>query len=123
MESIMRTGYLSSHLLTAAAIALSVSVAHAETASGKSSDTKSGKLSGKMLDKVTCEEFNGLDETFKPKVIAWAAGYRQGQKKPDAVAIDIDGIEKVTPFVAEKCRKAPSASLWSKIDGEMKKIF
>ncbi|KQQ14217.1 acid-resistance protein [Methylobacterium sp. Leaf123] len=119
----MRARYLKSSLLPAVAMILSSGIVHAEAPSGKDSDTSAGKLSGKTLEKVTCEEFNGLDETFKPKVIAWAAGYKQGQKKPDAVAIDIAGTEKVTPFVVEECRKTPSASLWSKIDQELKKIF
>ena len=119
----MRTGFLKTYLLPAIAVALSGGIAQAETFSGKSVDKNQEKLASKPLEKVTCEEFNGFEDTFKPKVVAWAAGYKQGQKKPDVVAIDIAGVEKVTPLIAEECRKAPAASLWSKIDGELKKIF
>lgn len=119
----MRTGSSKTYLLSAIAIVLSAGLVQAETSSGKSTDKNQEKLASKPLEKVTCEEFNGFEDTFKPKVVAWAAGYKQGQKKPDVVAIDIAGVEKVTPLVAEECRKAPTASLWSKIDGELKKIF
>ncbi|QIJ76074.1 acid-activated periplasmic chaperone HdeA [Methylobacterium sp. NI91] len=114
----MRTGSWTTYLLPAIAVVFSAGLVQAETSSGKSAE-----LASKPLEKVTCEEFNGFEDTFKPKVIAWAAGYKQGQKKPDVVAIDIAGVEKVTPLIAEECRKAPSASLWSKIDGELKKVF
>ncbi|GJE79757.1 acid-activated periplasmic chaperone HdeA [Methylorubrum thiocyanatum] len=119
----MRTGFLKTHLLPAIAVVLSAGLVQAETSGGKSADKHHEKLASKPLEKVTCEEFNGFEDTFKPKVVAWAAGYKQGQKKPDAVAIDIAGVEKVTPLIAEECRKAPAASLWSKIDGELKKVF
>lgn len=119
----MRTGSWTTYLLPAIAVVLSAGLVQAETSSGKSADKNQEKLASKPLEKVTCEEFNGFEDTFKPKVVAWAAGYKQGQKKPDVVAIDIAGVEKVTPLIAEECRKAPSASLWSKIDGELKKVF
>ena len=97
-------------VLAASAIAVSVSTAQA-------------KIAKKDLSKVTCEEFNGLDDSFKPKVIAWAVGFGQGKKKPEAVEIDVDGVEKITPFVIEACAKAPKESFWSKVDDEMKKVF
>lgn len=97
-------------VLAAGAIAANVSIAQA-------------KMAKKDLSKVTCEDFNGLDETFKPKVIAWAVGFGQGKKKPEAVEIDVDGVEKITPFVIEACAKAPKESFWSKVDDEMKKVF
>ena len=84
---------------------------------------KAASVPKHMLGKVTCAEFNGLDETFRPQVIAWAAGYQQGRKQPDAVAVDIAGIEKITPFVVEECKKSPTTSRWEKVEGELKKIF
>ena len=110
-------------LTTAFAVAMCATGSLAQTTSGTGTTAKGKELASKTVDKVTCAEFNGFDESFKPKVIAWAAGYRQGQKQPDAVAIDIDGVEKVTPIIVEECRKAPTATLWSKIDAEMKKVF
>lgn len=88
-----------------------------------SKPTTKEALAKKKVDKISCEDFNGLDETFKPTVIAWAAGYRQGETKPDSVAVDISGIEKVMPFVVEACKKEPKASFWDKADAELKKVF
>lgn len=80
-------------------------------------------LAKKKVAELSCEDFNGLDATFKPTVIAWAAGYQKGDSKPDSVAVDIDGIEKVTPFVVEACQKEPKASFWEKVEAELKKVF
>ena len=86
-------------------------------------ETTKADLAKKKVDQITCEDFNGLNETFKPTLIAWAAGFRKGDTKPDKVAVDIDGIEKVTPFVVAACKSEPKASFWGKIDAEMKKVF
>lgn len=80
-------------------------------------------LAKKQVEKITCEDFVGLDEALQPKVIAWAAGYHQGSTKPDKVMVDISGIEKVTPFVVEACKSDPKASFWDKTKAELKKIF
>lgn len=103
---------------TAILIVSSLSLAlAAETAKTKEDMAK------KKITQVTCEDFNGLDDTFKPTAIAWAEGFRQGKKKPAEVALNIDGIEKVTPFIIEACQKDPKASFWSKTEAELKKIF
>jgi acid stress chaperone HdeA len=75
----------------------------------------------KPLAKMTCEDFIGLDETFQPKAIYWAAAYAKGGK-PEAAVLDVDGIESVVPVVVEECRKAPKASFWEKVKAEIKKI-
>lgn len=80
-------------------------------------------LAKKKVEEITCEDFNGLEETFKPTVVAWAAGFRQGDTKPDKVVVDIDGIEKVTPFVVAACEGEPKASFFGKVDAELKKVF
>jgi acid stress chaperone HdeA len=92
-------------------------------ASFAAAETTKADLAKKKVDQITCEDFNGLNETFKPTLIAWAAGFRKGDTKPDKVAVDIDGIEKVTPFAVAACKSEPKASFWGKIDAEMKKVF
>lgn len=86
-------------------------------------ETTKADLAKKKVDQISCEDFNGLNETFKPTVIAWAAGFRKGDTKPDKVVVDINGIEKVTPFVIDACKNEPKASFWGKIESEMKKVF
>ena len=109
------------------AMASSVTLGQAQstsTSTGTSaakSNPKAAEMAKKPLASVTCEEFNALDESFKPTVIAWAAGYRQGEKKPDVVAVDVRGVEQITPVVVDECRKAPTTSFWSKVEAELKK--
>lgn len=98
------------------------SVASSALAASSKVTTKED-LAKKKVTEISCEDFNGLDETFKPTVVAWAAGYEQGESKPDKVAVDISGVEKVVPFVVEACRKEPKASFWEKAEAELKKVF
>ena len=43
-----------------------------------------------MTVKLTCEEFLAVEESFKPKMVYWAAGYSKGGK-PEAAMIDVEG--------------------------------
>lgn len=122
----MRMNGLKKSLVATFAIVGAITLAQAQTSPPSTTAAPQAKKTAmpkKPIDKVTCAEFNGLDETFKPKVIAWAAGYQQGQKKPDVVTVDIEGVDKVAPIVIDECNKAPTASFWSKVEGELKKIF
>ncbi|HYQ91385.1 MAG TPA: acid-activated periplasmic chaperone HdeA [Candidatus Competibacteraceae bacterium] len=75
----------------------------------------------KPLAKMTCEDFIGLDESFQPKAVYWAAAYAKGGK-PEAAVLDVDGIESVIPVIIEECQKTPKASFWEKVKAEIKKI-
>lgn len=75
----------------------------------------------KPLPKMTCEDFIGLDESFKPKAVYWAVAYgKNGQ--PEAEEVDVVGVEKVVPLVIEECRKAPKETFWQKVKAEWKKL-
>lgn len=104
----------STALIATFVIATTVGVAHAQT-------SKQASMDKKPISQVTCEEFIGLDDTFKPNAVAWAVGYKAGQQNPDVVAMDVDGVETITPYVVDECMKAPKASFWSKVEGVMKK--
>jgi len=73
----------------------------------------------KPLGKLTCEEFLALDDTFKPKVVYWAAAYGKGGK-PEAAMLDVEGTEKVIPVIVEKCKSAPKDSFYSTTKSAMK---
>jgi len=113
------TRYAGTVLIAASVLALSVVTGQAQSTStgttGAKTPDKAADLAKKPMANVTCEEFNALDESFKPNVIAWAAGYQQGQKKPDVVAIDVQGVDRITPVVIDECRKAPTASFWNEL--------
>lgn len=67
-------GILVAAALTGPALAADKSVAH------------------KPLARMTCEDFVGLDESFQPKTVYWAAACARGGK-PEAAVLDVDGIE------------------------------
>jgi acid stress chaperone HdeA len=75
----------------------------------------------KPVAKWTCEDFVGVDDQFKPKVVYWATAYAKGGK-PEASVVDIEGTEKVTPIVIDECQKAPQASFWQKLKGAWAKV-
>ncbi len=85
--------------------------------------TSKEDLKKKTVATISCEDFNGVVASFKPTVVAWVAGFKQGDKKPDAVTLDIQGIENVTPLIVDACKKDPKASFWTKAEDELKKIF
>jgi len=73
----------------------------------------------KPLGKLTCEEFLAMDDTFKPKMVYWAAAYGKGGK-PEAAMLDVEGTEKVIPVIIEKCKSAPKDSFYSTTKSAMK---
>ena len=75
----------------------------------------------KPLAKLTCEDFVGLDESFQPKAIYWAAAYgKHGASEGDV--LDVEGIETVVPVIVDECQKTPKESFWEKVKAEIKKI-
>ena len=75
----------------------------------------------KPLGKMTCEDFLGFEETFKPKVVYWAVAYGQGGK-PESAGVNVAGIEKMVPVLIDGCKKAPKESFWEKVKAEVKKL-
>ena len=69
----------------------------------------------------TCAEFLSVEDEFKPTVISWAMTLaKSGQ--PEAAAIDIRGMERVTAQIIGECTKAPEASFWSSLKDEWNKV-
>ena len=93
---------------TAAVVVLlaSATVALAQTSAPK-----------KPLAKLTCEEFLAFEDTFKPKVVYWAAAYGKGGK-PEAAVLDVEGTEKSIPVIIEKCKAAPKDSFLKHVKAE-----
>jgi hypothetical protein len=70
---------------------------------------------------MTCEDFIGLEDSFRPKAIYWAVAYG-ADGKPQSAGVSIEGIEKIAPIVIEGCKKTPKESFWQKVKGEFKKL-
>jgi acid stress chaperone HdeA len=75
----------------------------------------------KPLGKMSCEDFLGFEDSFKPKVVYWAVAYGQGGK-PESAGVNVAGIEKMVPVLIEGCKKAPKESFWEKVKAEVKKL-
>ena len=75
----------------------------------------------KPLAKMTCEDFIGFEESFRPKVVYWAVAYGQGGK-PESAGVHVAGIEQMIPVLVEGCKKAPKESFWEKVKAEVKKL-
>ena len=75
----------------------------------------------KPLGKMTCEDFLAIDDSFKPKVVYWAAAYGKGGK-PEGAVLDVAGTDKLVPVLIEDCKKAPKTSFWQKVRNGLKNL-
>ena len=73
------------------------------------------------VEKMTCEEFVGLEGSFKPDAVYWAIAYGE-DGKPESAGVNIEGIEQIVPVVIEACQKTPKESFWQKVKAEFTKL-
>ena len=85
-------------------------VAFAQSASSK-----------KPFEKMTCEDFVGLDESFKPDAVYWAVAYGE-DGKPEGAGVSVEGIERMVPVIVEACQTTPKQSFWQKVKAEFTKL-
>ena len=76
----------------------------------------------KPVSKMTCEDFLVLDESFQPQAVSLAVAYGSNGE-PKAESLAVEGVETVTPYIIEECKKAPKESFWQKAEAEYKKMF
>jgi acid stress chaperone HdeA len=100
---------------------LVIGVVSATLVAGSSVAFAQSDAAKKPLGKMTCEDFLGFEETFKPKVVYWAVAYGQGGK-PESAGVNVAGIEKMVPVLIDGCKKAPKESFWEKVKAEVKKL-
>ncbi len=77
--------------------------------------------SKKPLEKMTCEEFVGLEDSFKPHAVSWAVAYG-ADGKPEGAGVSVEGIQRVVPVVIKACQKTPKESFWQKVKAEFTKL-
>ena len=75
----------------------------------------------KPLGKMTCEDFLGFEDNFKPKAVYWAVARAQSGK-PESAGIKVEETEKMIPVLVERCKKAPKESFWEKVKAEVRKL-
>ena len=100
---------------------LAIGVVAATLVSGSAPALAQSTAAKKPLAKMTCEDFIGFEESFRPKVIYWAVAYGQGGK-PESAGVHVAGIEQMIPVLIEGCKKAPKESFWEKVKAEVKKL-
>lgn len=76
---------------------------------------------GKDIEKITCRQFNALDETFKPQAIAYAVDYTK-KGKIKVPIIDVAGTERITPVVIRDCKTRVSEPLMARIKAAFHKL-
>ena len=99
----------------ASALAAAALLAGPTVALGQSAGAK------KPLAKMTCEDFIGLEDSFKPKAVYWAIAYGE-EGKPESAGVTVEGIERIVPVAIEGCKKAPKESFWQKVKADFKKL-
>jgi acid stress chaperone HdeA len=100
---------------------LAIGIVTAALVSGSTPALAQSDAAKKPLGKMTCEDFIGFEETFKPKVVYWAVAHSQSGK-PESAGVHVAGIEKIVPVIIEGCKKAPKESFWEKVKAEVKKL-
>ena len=100
---------------------LAIAIVTATLVSGSTLALAQSDGAKKPLGKMTCEDFIGFEESFKPKVVYWAVAYGQGGK-PESAGVNVAGIEKMIPVIIDGCKKAPKESFWEKVKAEVKKL-
>ena len=101
--------------LIRAAVVAATLLASSALAFGQSSTTK------RPIEKMTCEEFVGLEDSFKPNAVSWAIAYG-ANGKPESAGVSVEGIQQIVPVVIEACQKTPKESFWQKVKGEFTKL-
>jgi len=112
-KSIKETGMKLNRIATAVlatTLFASSTVAFAQSASSK-----------KPLEKMTCEEFVGVEDSFKPHAVSWAVAYG-ADGKPESAGVNVEGIQQIIPVVIEACQKTPKESFWQKVKAEFTKL-
>ena len=99
----------------ATAVVATMLFASSTVAFGQSS---SGK---KALEKMTCEDFVVLEDSFKPDAVYWAIAYGE-DGKPESAGVSVEGIQQIIPVVIEACQKTPKESFWQKVKAEFTKL-
>ena len=70
---------------------------------------------------MTCEDFVGLEDSFKPDAVYWAVAYGE-DGNPEGAGVSVEGIQQIIPVVIEACQKTPKESFWQKVKAEFTKL-
>ena len=75
----------------------------------------------KTVETMTCEDFVGLEDSFKPDAVYWAIAYG-ADHEPESAGVSGEGIERMVPVIVEACQTTPEQSFWQKVKAEFTKL-
>ena len=70
----------------------------------------------KQVDKITCEEFLGLNPDDQQRIAYWVDGYAQAKNEEAAIGtVAFDKFGQPIGALVEDCKVTPQETLWQKL--------
>ena len=69
----------------------------------------------KHVDKITCEEFLGLNPDDQQSIAYWVDGYAQAKNEAAIGTVAFDKFGQPIGALVEDCQATPKETLWQKI--------
>jgi hypothetical protein len=70
----------------------------------------------KQVDKITCEEFLGLNPADQQRIAYWVDGYAQAKNEEAAIGtVAFDKFGQPIGALVEDCKATPKETLWQKL--------
>jgi hypothetical protein len=81
-----------------------------KTVADKAASAVSAAATLRKPGEMTCEDFVGLTEVERPKIVYWAEGFNRKGNAVDS-AVDVQEIDRLVPILVTDCTKNPTAML------------
>lgn len=72
--------------------------------------------SKKPLAEWQCQDFLGVQESFRPVVVSYAEALNN-KGKPEEAVVDVEGISSRTPMLVKQCNENPKLMLRDALAG------
>jgi hypothetical protein len=69
----------------------------------------------KQVDKITCEEFLGLNPDDQQRIAYWVDGYAEAKNEAAIGTVAFDKFGQPIGALVEECKATPKETLWQKI--------
>ena len=69
----------------------------------------------KQVDKITCEEFLGLNPADQQSIAYWVDGYVEAKNEATIGTVAFDKFGQPIGTLVEDCQATPKETLWQKI--------
>jgi len=74
------------------------------------------QVPSKQVDKITCEEFLGLNPDDQQRIAYWVDGYAQAKNEEAAIGtVAFDKFGQPIGALVEDCKVTPQETLWQKL--------